>query len=193
MPNFSTRQLSILAAAVEIIAEQGFQALSLDKIAREINIKKSSIYCHFDSKQEILNAILEGYKTKIVGMFEEISATNNSGFDKLKSYFFNVCDVVDKNPYYLRLCLFESEQYSYLSKEEFYSVFLYPQKQLFLYVEEAQNNNEIKAELDKECLISLIRGTVFIILKNKLLSPNYDIKKSCNEHWNLIEKCILQG
>lgn len=55
----------ILDAALELFSTQGFEATSIAQIADAVGIRKASLYSHFDSKQDILDrlidSIMEGY------------------------------------------------------------------------------------------------------------------------------------
>ena len=63
-------KLAILSAALDLFSTQGYEATSISQIAEAVGIRKASLYSHFDSKQAILDAlierVLEGYeKTSI--------------------------------------------------------------------------------------------------------------------------------
>ena len=55
----------ILDAALELFSTQGFEATSIAQIADAVGVRKASLYSHFDSKQDILDrlidSIMEGY------------------------------------------------------------------------------------------------------------------------------------
>ena len=49
---------SILAAAERLFAEKGTDKTTMDDIAREAEYSKATLYVYFQSKEEIINAIL---------------------------------------------------------------------------------------------------------------------------------------
>lgn len=49
----------ILDAALTLFSENGFRGTSVEQIARLVGIKAPSLYKHFKSKEEILNAIID--------------------------------------------------------------------------------------------------------------------------------------
>ena len=59
-------KLAILSAALDLFSSQGYEATSISQIAEAVGIRKASLYSHFDSKQAILDAlierVLEGYE-----------------------------------------------------------------------------------------------------------------------------------
>lgn len=57
---------AILDKALDLFSVQGYEATSIAQIANAVGIRKASMYSHFKSKQEILDALvrhsLEQYK-----------------------------------------------------------------------------------------------------------------------------------
>ena len=58
MERGNTKQ-EILEASLELFSVQGFEATSISQIASAVGIRKASLYSHFQSKQAILDAIVE--------------------------------------------------------------------------------------------------------------------------------------
>ncbi|MGB5395824.1 MAG: TetR/AcrR family transcriptional regulator [Gammaproteobacteria bacterium] len=53
------RRDSILQAAQALFAEKGFHGVSIDEIARVVNVSPAIIYRHFESKQQLYETILQ--------------------------------------------------------------------------------------------------------------------------------------
>ena len=58
MQKADTKQ-KILDAALDLFSVQGYEATSISQIADAVAIRKASLYSHFKSKQEILDALIE--------------------------------------------------------------------------------------------------------------------------------------
>ena len=58
MERGNTKQ-DILEAALDLFSVQGFEATSISQIAGAVGIRKASLYSHFESKQAILDALVE--------------------------------------------------------------------------------------------------------------------------------------
>lgn len=54
----SNTKMRILEVAIDLFAEKGFDQVTIREIAREVGIKGSSIYNHFQGKDDILEEIL---------------------------------------------------------------------------------------------------------------------------------------
>ena len=58
MERGNTKQ-DILEASLDLFSVQGFEATSISQIAGAVGIRKASLYSHFESKQAILDALVE--------------------------------------------------------------------------------------------------------------------------------------
>ncbi|MBL7255370.1 TetR/AcrR family transcriptional regulator [Paractinoplanes lichenicola] len=58
----------VLAVALELFAQQGYQVTSLREIADRLGVTKAAVYFHFRTKQEILTALLRGYADVVVAL-----------------------------------------------------------------------------------------------------------------------------
>jgi AcrR family transcriptional regulator len=49
----------LLAAAAKVFAERGYRAASVDDVAAEAGFSKGAVYWHFDSKEDLLHALID--------------------------------------------------------------------------------------------------------------------------------------
>lgn len=52
------REEAILVAVNRLLAEKGFDAMTVDAVAAEVGIAKASLYKHFSSKEELAAAAM---------------------------------------------------------------------------------------------------------------------------------------
>ncbi len=70
----------LIAAATRVFAEQGFQAASLERIAREAGFTTGAIYWHFrGGKDELFLAVFEDYALDRVAEVTEVHAAGGPG------------------------------------------------------------------------------------------------------------------
>ena len=74
----------IISAAKEIIAKEGFDNLSIRKIAKKIEYSPSIIYHYFKDKDEILNSVMKSGYMKIVNAVSKSDTENLTPAEKLK-------------------------------------------------------------------------------------------------------------
>ena len=59
------RREAILNSATKAFAQSGFEATSLDDVAREAGVTRMILYRHFESKRKLYEAILEHFRNKL--------------------------------------------------------------------------------------------------------------------------------
>ena len=76
MDRGNTKQ-EILEASLDLFSVQGFEATSISQIAGAGGIRKASLYSHFESKQAILDALIQ----TTIGEYEKHSIFANADWD----------------------------------------------------------------------------------------------------------------
>jgi AcrR family transcriptional regulator len=79
----SLRQ-EILDAARELFAEQGYESVSMRKIAERIEYSPTTIYLYFNDKDELLFSLCQETFSKLVKYIETISDAQSGPVEKLK-------------------------------------------------------------------------------------------------------------
>jgi AcrR family transcriptional regulator len=78
------RREAILESALEVIAQRGYHASSIDDIAREAGVSKALIYEHFASKQDLYAVLLEQQAGQLFSdLAEAISEAGRSASARL--------------------------------------------------------------------------------------------------------------
>jgi TetR/AcrR family transcriptional regulator, regulator of cefoperazone and chloramphenicol sensitivity len=73
-PGTDTRQ-RILAVAVELFSTQGYAGTSIRDIAERMAMRKASLYYHFDSKEQILEAVTEPLMNEVEDLARRAAAS----------------------------------------------------------------------------------------------------------------------
>jgi AcrR family transcriptional regulator len=80
-PQYDLRRL--LAVAVEVFIERGYDGTSMEDLARATGISKSSIYHHIESKESLLRLALDRALDALFVITEEEGATTSKAIDRL--------------------------------------------------------------------------------------------------------------
>jgi len=64
------REVAIVAAVNRLLAEKGFDAMTVDAVAAEVGIAKASLYKHFDSKEALAAAAMIGVLDRALAQVE---------------------------------------------------------------------------------------------------------------------------
>ena len=86
----STREL-IVAAAEKLFYAEGIRAVSVDAVAEAAGVTKRTLYYHFDSKDELIAAYLEGRDQPNLKLFRKwFDAGDGDIADKVEAIFVNL-------------------------------------------------------------------------------------------------------
>ena len=69
------KQESILKAALELFARDGYHAVSTSKVAKQANVSEALIFRHFENKEGLLKAVLEEGSNQAKVVFGDILMT----------------------------------------------------------------------------------------------------------------------
>jgi AcrR family transcriptional regulator len=83
-PTPAARRQAILAAAIGVFAQHGFDAATTDEIARAAELSKGGLYWHFKSKDAILAALLEQFFNQELAVLEQLARASGSAGARLR-------------------------------------------------------------------------------------------------------------
>jgi AcrR family transcriptional regulator len=75
---------SLLAVAVAVFNERGYDATSMGDLSRRLGIAKSSIYHHVDSKEELLSMALDRALDGLFSVVAQVQARDEPAVDRLE-------------------------------------------------------------------------------------------------------------
>ena len=79
----AARESAIIESVNRLLAEKGFEAMTVDEVAAEVGIAKASLYKHFESKEELACAAMVVAMQRAQAVIQELPDTL-SALDKLK-------------------------------------------------------------------------------------------------------------
>ena len=81
------REDAIVAAVNRLLAEKGFEAMTVDEVAADVGIAKASLYKHFTSKEELAAAAMVRVLDHALAFIEQRSAAHSgaSALEQLKA------------------------------------------------------------------------------------------------------------
>jgi len=66
------RERAIVQAVNRLLAEKGFEAMTVDEVAAEVGIAKASLYKHFKSKEDLAAAAMIGVLDRALALIETL-------------------------------------------------------------------------------------------------------------------------
>jgi AcrR family transcriptional regulator len=91
---------SVLATAVTVFNERGFDGASIDEVARRLGISKSAIYHHVEGKDALLGLALDRALIGLEEVADEVRGLDGPAVDRLDVLLrSSVCVLVERLPY----------------------------------------------------------------------------------------------
>jgi len=79
-PPDPTLRTRIVQSAQEHLFRFGYSALTMDDLARELGVSKKTLYVHFRSKDELVEAVFDGFASEIRAIADRLFAKNEQSF-----------------------------------------------------------------------------------------------------------------
>jgi AcrR family transcriptional regulator len=93
----------LLEAAVELFAERGYSATSVDLLCRKADIVKTALYWHFGSKEGLLAAAIEHVAGDFIEEIERSVYSTGDPNERLDRAVAGLRQIVEKRPHLMRL------------------------------------------------------------------------------------------
>ena len=171
---FTERQKEIINASLEIIAESGIQRLTIKNLSKKIGLVESAIYRHYESKTQILIALLDSISEQPKS--NEIKETENV-FGILEKRLANHFNTFTENPALVSVVfaedLFQHEpmlvEKTRLKVEKSIS-------DLTALIQKGQQGGEIRSDINPETVSVMINGSVRMLVKQwKMTEYSFDL------------------
>lgn len=192
VPNFTKRQKEIIDVSIKIIAKKGIQHLTIKNISKSLGISEPAIYRHFESKLEILLAILLDFKIRMKNSIDHIQASGKSSVEQIEVMLFSHFREFVKNPA-LAAVIFSEEifQNDKSLAMEVKSSMKLSQDFIASLIQEGQQAHMIRVDIPQEQLSLIILGALRLIVTRWRLSDTaFDLEKEGHNLWMSIKKLI---
>jgi TetR/AcrR family acrAB operon transcriptional repressor len=78
---------NLLQAGLAVFGRKGFEAATLEDVAREAGVTRGAIYWHFGSKTELFNALMEKYSSRGSDILQRAATEGGNFNDILRRVF----------------------------------------------------------------------------------------------------------
>ena len=90
----STRD-KIMDVALNMFSERGYEAVSIRDICGEVGIKESTLYYHFKNKKDILDSLIEKFRSHIDGLLAHVDEITDKPAQKKRKNVDPSVQIVD--------------------------------------------------------------------------------------------------
>src|SRR6478609_96231 len=103
----ATRRDELLEIAAELFAEKGFKNTTVRDIADAAGILSGSLYHHFDSKESMVDEILQTFQTELFAAYDDVIASNADARTKIERAVRLSFEAIDQHRY--EVAIFQNE------------------------------------------------------------------------------------
>jgi AcrR family transcriptional regulator len=162
----TTRRDELLDIAAKLFAERGFKNTTVRDIADAAGILSGSLYHHFDSKEAMVDELLDSFQTALWEEYDAIEASDNSPKEKLEAVVRASFDAIDRN--HSEVAIFQTDA-AYLSTFDRFA-YLHERNIRFRdlwmsLLREGVAAGELRADLDVELVFRFLRDTVWVAVR----------------------------
>ena len=158
-----TRREELLAIAGRLFAERGFRNTTVRDIADAAGILSGSLYHHFDSKESMVDELLDTFQQALFTQYDEIIAGDRTPLAKLDAVVRASFAAIDRH--HSEVAIFQNdaaylagfERFGYLTErnDRFHKLWTG-------LLQEAVDAGELRADLDIELVYRFLRDTVWV-------------------------------
>ena len=188
----TVRQKDILKAAIAIIANQGYEKLTIKNLATKIGVTEAALYRHFKSKREIVTMILSYFEVLSNRVLNEICESNNAPLNNIRKFVEDRYILFSKNPDLAKV-MFSEELFKNdpTFKGQFQCIMHKHKQAMESYLIQAQKDGNIKKDISSIQLFRIIIGSMrFTVTQWNLSDGAFDLQKEGSDLFESIIKLI---
>lgn len=156
----------ILAAGREILLSDGLRAITTNEIARRARVSKKTLYRLFESKDDLVEAIVVAFMEENLAHWDEILEQDTSAIDRILASLGFISQFM---PQIQNQIIHQVEAVAPDLWATIDAIRLQRLQKLKGLMEEAQAEGYLRADVDPEHWILLLSGTVRAVLTPKVL------------------------
>lgn len=190
MKSSKPKYQQIIDAAVTVIAENGYHASQVSKIAKEAGVADGTIYLYFKNKEDVLVSLFEEkmgqFIEKIANATEEQKDTNS----KLKTLIQMHFTQLEENPKLAIVTQLELRQSNYSLRLQINNVLKPYLNVIDSIIEEGKQNGQYRDDINTALVRQMIFGTLDEVVTNWVMKESKYELAGLTDH---VHDFITQG
>ena len=187
------RQQQILDTTLEIIAEKGVGGVSTAEIAQRVGIVPSALYRHFESKEALIDALLDRTHMTLFENVRKMTLKKSDPKENLKSLFLLHLEFIRKNPGMPKLVFSDAAVFgSPERKEKVLSIVKNYMNKLAEIAKKGRRDGDFLQDISPEAVaFSMVSFVQYVGLISNLSDGKTDLGELAEQAWGYIERAIL--
>lgn len=162
----TSRRDELLAIAAGLFAERGFKNTTVRDIADAAGILSGSLYHHFDSKESMVDELLDTFQTELWAEYDAIEASDRTPRAKLEAVVRASFEAI--GDHHSEVAIFQSDALYLATFERFAYLIERNRKFRTLWtglLEAGVASGELRADLDVALVYRFLRDTVWVAVR----------------------------
>ncbi|MEI3612614.1 TetR/AcrR family transcriptional regulator [Pseudogracilibacillus sp. SO30301A] len=179
----------IIDAAVIVIAENGYHASQVSKIAKQANVADGTIYLYFKNKEDILISVFKEKMGHFIEMIDNATSEQKSASDKLLTLINMHYKLLSESPHLAIVTQLELRQSKPELRKEINKVLKSYLTVMDEIIQQGIEENEIRKDMNPQIIRQMIFGTLDETVTTWLMkSQHYSLLDQAEEVHELLTK-----
>ena len=186
------RQEQLAEAALSLITAQGLKGLSVARVARRVGLVPSAVYRHFESKDELLDAVLEMIRERLNANIVQASQDTTDALQILRRLVMAHVRLIRENEGILSVVFSDDVQNGRPErKARVHSIIQGYLKKVAQIVSRGQQQGQIRADADPATVSVMLLGLIQpAALLWHLSEGGFDVTRHVERAWDLLSKTL---
>jgi len=163
---FSERQQQIIEHAIKIIDDKGIQGLTIKNMSKSVGISEPAIYRHFESKTDIILAILNTLEDAADLFSQIMTSRQGKAIEKIGLIFQKMVAMFTENPSLVSVIfaeeIFKNEA---VLKAKILKVLDKNEETLEYILKTGQEDGNVRTDINNKVLALIIMGSLRLLVK----------------------------
>lgn len=163
--DITKRQMEIVKAAIQVIAQQGYEKLTTKNLAQSIGVTDAALYRHFESKKELIRMVLCYFEQVSCEVIQRINSLQISPLEKVSRFVLDRYEVFENDPD-LPMVMFSEELFKNdpSFEENLLSIMHIHRDEVMGYIMQGQRIGQIRENLNPMHLFRMIVGSMRLLV-----------------------------
>ncbi len=189
---FTERQIEIIYAAADLIAEKGIQGMTMKNLSKKIGISEPAIYRHYENKIDILINIIDYFTDTISEIFDIQHSSEDHALYRIEKIFENYFLAFANLPSLITVIfseeIFRNEP---LLTQKVQEVMTRSSRNIHTILVAGQERKEINPTYDADDLVILILGSIRLLVKQwQMTNYSFDLKQRGAKFFESLRKIL---
>ena len=188
----TTRSEQIVDVSIEILSQGGMAALTIKSLAKNVGVTEPALYRHFESKTDILVAILKRLETNMQRLFEQSLNREDGVLDQIQIVYRRVFQNFSAEPA-MAAVVFSEEMFRHDPRlaEQVSCIMDTVRGHILRLLRSQKGRAECRRDVPAKDLVRVIMGSLrFLVTRWRLSGHAFDLEKEGMAFWKSLRLMI---